>query len=99
MHDGETGEGTPVHREETIMENRKCPMCQCEQFYKASFASPISLSLSFWKATLMHGLVCLDCGFVAPHVGRAGLEAIRTKARKEGIVFDESPGKEELREL
>jgi hypothetical protein len=85
--------------EETTMENRKCPMCQCEQFYKASFASPIGLSLSFWKATLMRGLVCLDCGFVAVHVDRAGLEAFREKARKEGMMIDGNPGKEELREL
>src|SRR3954464_2864328 len=84
---------------ETTMENKKCPMCRCEQFYKASFASPISLSLSFWKATLMHGLVCLDCGFVAVHVDRAGLEAFRKKARKAGMMIDGNPGKEGLREL
>jgi hypothetical protein len=82
------------------MKIRKCPMCQCEQFYKAGFTTPgFCLSLGFLKGALVHGLVCLECGFVAVQVDRAGLDRIREKARKEGIVFDESPGKEELREL
>ena len=36
------------------------------------------------KATFVHALVCLDCGFVAPHVDQGGLEAIRAKAGKPG---------------
>jgi hypothetical protein len=32
-------------------------------------------------------------------VDREGLEAIREKARKEGMMIDRNPGKEGLREL
>jgi hypothetical protein len=82
------------------MENRKCPMCQCEQFYQANLVGVgFGLSLGFWKGALIHSLVCLNCGFVAPHVDREGLEAIREKARKEGMMIDRNPGKEGLREL
>ena len=79
------------------MENRKCPMCQCEQFYQAVASDYVPLGR--WTSVMMHGLVCLNCGFVAFQVDRAGLEKIREKVRKEGIVIDEKPGKEELREL
>jgi hypothetical protein len=86
--------------EPTTMENRKCPMCQCEQFYKTGLAEIVfNVPLSVWKSALMHGLVCLNCGFVALQVDRAGLEKIREKARKEGRMIDGNPGKEELREL
>ena len=82
------------------MENRKCPMCQCEQFYHVFFGSyGLFLSLGLFKGVLTHGLVCLNCGFVAFQVDRAGLEKIREKARKEGRMIDGNPGKEELREL
>jgi hypothetical protein len=86
--------------ERTAMKTRKCPMCQCEQFYKANLISPgVGLSLGFLKGAVVHCLVCLDCGFAAPHVDQAGLEAIREKAKKEGRMIDGNPGKEELREL
>jgi len=87
--------------EPTTMENRKCPMCQCEQFYKSGFTgAALDVPLGFWSRYLpMHGLVCLNCGFVALQVDRAGLEKIREKARKEGRMIDGNPGKEELREL
>jgi hypothetical protein len=87
--------------EQTTMENRKCPMCQCEQFYKSGFGGPAFYApLSFWITPApVHGLVCLNCGFVALQVDRAVLEKIREKARKEGRMIDGNPGKEELREL
>jgi hypothetical protein len=76
-------------------------MCQCEQFYKtitSDFASP-DVRLGFLKVASTHGLVCLNCGFIALQVDRTGLEGIREKARKEGRMIDGDPGKEELREL
>jgi hypothetical protein len=82
------------------MENRKCPMCQCEQFYQTPFTSPaFYVPLGFLKGAVMHGLVCLNCGFVALQVDGAGLEKLREKARKEGKMMDRSPDKEELGEL
>jgi hypothetical protein len=81
------------------MKTSKCPMCQCEHFYKTELRSPVIVSLGFFKSALVHCLVCLDCGFVAPYVDHGGLLAIRAKARKEGIEIDEKTSKEELREL
>ena len=67
------------------MGTRKCQMCQYEQFYKSGFGGPAFYAkMSFWTTPApVHGLVCLNCGFVAPHVDRAVLEKIREKARKE----------------
>ena len=45
------------------MENRKCPMCQCEQFYQAVDLDHVPLG--YWTSAMMHGLVCLNCGFIA----------------------------------
>jgi hypothetical protein len=81
------------------MITRKCIICQGENFYFVNLAFSGAISLEFWKAVPVHGLVCLDCGFVVHSVDHGGLVALREKARSEGHGLGEKPSKPELPEL
>jgi hypothetical protein len=73
----------------------KCPMCQCEDFYRThSVLHHLSLWVGWFRMARVSYLVCLDCGFIAPCVDRDRLKIMRRKARKRGIKFGETRGKE-----
>ena len=74
-------------------------MCECEQFYQADFVNYVCLRLGFLNTIPIHGLVCLNCGFVATHLDQEGLEVIRKRAWNEGLMTDGNPRKAELPEL
>ena len=88
------------------MRIKQCMMCHGKHFFLVHLETPggfgngeVAISLGMFRRVPVRGLVCLECGFVAPCVDHGGLVAIRETARSEGIPIDGEPGKEALREL
>ena len=73
----------------------RCPMCQCEDFYRTYPAfHRLCLWMGWFRTARVHYLVCLGCGFVAPCVDRDRLKVIRRKAGKRGMKSGGTRGKE-----
>jgi hypothetical protein len=73
----------------------KCPMCQCEDFYRTSSAfHHLCLWVGWFRRARVNYLVCMGCGFIAPCVDRDRLRIMRRKARKRAINSGGTRGKE-----
>lgn len=73
----------------------RCPMCQCEDFYRTHSAlHHLCLWVGWFRRARVKYLVCLGCGFIAPCVDRDQLNVMRKKVRKSGTKRGEPRGKE-----
>jgi hypothetical protein len=73
----------------------RCPMCQCEDFYRThSTFHHLCLWVGWFRMARVSYLVCLGCGFIAPCVGQDKLKIMRRKAGKRRMKSGETRGKE-----